>query len=149
LISIPAAVGDSRADALFHKVVAAHDTSTPSTTEPSTSASTARVPAPPGASRCPVTAASGNTTSVMAPVARPTTVAQPPCGTSGLRVKKVALARPYHVQRATAATVTSTPRAVVSTDACRAAEAPAIASTFTMPSPAATRAIGAASERHR
>src|SRR3712207_1758656 len=77
LMSMPAAVGGSRADATFHRAVAAQDTNTPSTTEAATNRSTSPSVRPAGAVSTPVAAATGSASRVTAPVPTPTTVDQP------------------------------------------------------------------------
>src|SRR5947209_6565407 len=106
LISIPAAGADSRAEAWFHNPVAAQDTTTPSTSEPSSSCDGEAESV--GATG-PVSTASGSMANVITPVPRPTTVDQPAPGTFGLRLRNRALARPYQVQRTTAPSAASTP----------------------------------------
>src|SRR6266700_7248537 len=98
--SIAADTVDSLVQARFHRPVAAHETPTPSTTEPPTSQ-----PVPGAPAAWPnwwLATMTGRASRVTAPVNSPTTVDQPECGTSLFRLTNRALAMPYQVHRATA-----------------------------------------------
>src|SRR5260370_34250017 len=108
LISIPAVVVGSRAEAVFHSQVPPQETATPSRAMPARNIAASRRPAA-GQFAWPRrvigrSAARGTTSG-----ARPTTLDHEPAGVPGRAARNLALARAYQGHRATGATSAARP----------------------------------------
>src|SRR6266851_5336571 len=124
LISIPAVVVGSRAEAMFHSQVPPQETATPSRAMPATNvAASRRLTA--GQLVWPRRVTGRSAARVTTSVARPTTLDHEPAAIPGRAPRNLALARAYQVHSATAATAAARPMSLAPSGAVAAGCVPA------------------------
>src|SRR5216684_3900136 len=143
LISIPAVVVGSRAEAVFHSQVPPQETATPSRAMPARNIAASRRPAA-GQFAWPRRVIGRSAARVTTSVARPTTLDHEPAGIPGRAARNLALARAYQVHRATAA---ARPMSLAPSGAATDGCVPVNSTVLMSASPARLRATGRASRR--